>query len=388
VASLYVHIPWCLSRCPYCDFNTYAARSWPEEAYAESLRKELDWFASLPPFAGAGLETIFFGGGTPSLFEPATIGRLLEHADRRLSIAAEAEITLEANPGTVDEARLAAFRSAGVNRLSLGVQTFRPRLLEALGRRHSVDESREALRAARAAGFGNLSLDLIYAVPGQTLEELEADLEEAVSFAPDHVSAYALTYESGTPLHRDLQAGRVRRAPEELEVTMFERVRERLAESGYAAYEISNHARPGREARHNQAYWRYVPYLGLGAGAHSFAPVEGPFGPGTGFGVRWQNERDPSTYRSRVATAGHAVVEREELRREQAMGEFCWLGLRESRGLDPVAFAERFGAPLSDVFPHAAELAAEDLLETSDGRLVLGPRGLLVADSIFASFFG
>lgn len=390
--SAYVHIPWCLSRCPYCDFNTYAAREWPETAYTEALLRELAWYRARPPFRGARLSTVFFGGGTPSLFSPESIERILDALVGGGATDADLEVTLEANPGTVDRERFAGFRRAGVNRLSIGIQSFEPRLLERLGRRHSVEESRLALRAARAAGFDNLSIDLMYATPTQTLAELERDLNEAIEVAPEHVSAYALIFEPGTPLTRDLQAGRVQRTPEELEATMFEAVRERLESAGLPPYEISNHARPGRAARHNQSYWRGHPYLGLGAGAHSFAPTGAPSDPDAVDGVRWQNARDPGRYVEKTTATGHALDEHEALTPEQAKGEFCWLALRESRGLDRGAFAHRFGQALEVAFPHVRDLERDDLLrrahDSTGERLCLSPRGLQIADTIFGSFFG
>jgi oxygen-independent coproporphyrinogen-3 oxidase len=385
--ALYVHIPYCLAKCPYCDFNSYAARAWPEQAYADALLAELAQRGREVPFAGATLASVFFGGGTPSLFAPRTIARILAEVRRRFDVAPDAEITLEANPGTVDEPRLAGFVEAGANRLSVGVQSFQPALLEALGRRHSVDDSVRALRAARAAGFGNLSLDLIYAVPGESLDACAEDLERAAELSPDHVSAYNLTYEKGTAMHRDLVEGRLRPAPEELEVAMYGLVRERLARAGYAQYEISNYARPGREARHNQAYWRGRPYLGLGAGAHSFVP-RAPGEDDACWGERWENLRDPNRYIEAVRAHGTAVgALHERLTRAQAMGEACWLGLRERRGLDPAAFAARFGEAVGDVFPHVERLVADGLAEWSEaGRLRLTTQGLLVADTVFASF--
>ncbi len=385
--SVYVHIPWCLSRCPYCDFNTYAAREWPEDEYADALVRELAWFTERPPFDDVTLGTVFFGGGTPSLFAPKTIERILNELSRRFRTGPDLEVTLEANPGTVDRERFAGMRAAGVNRLSVGIQSFQPRLLEALGRRHSVDESRAALQAARDGGFDNLSFDLMYATPTQTLDELEADLREATEIAPEHLSAYALIFEPGTQLTRDVQAGKIERATEELEAQMFETVRARLADAGYAPYEISNHARPGREARHNQAYWRGGPYLGIGAGAHSFSPTTAPMQADASDGVRWQNIRDPARYRAATETAGHAIDEHESLTRTQAMGEFCWLALRETRGLSSAEFEARFDASLADAFGHVEELTTEGLLERRHDRLTLSPRGLLIADTIFASFF-
>jgi oxygen-independent coproporphyrinogen-3 oxidase len=384
--ALYLHIPYCLAKCPYCDFNSYAARVWPEDAYADALIAELARYTSEETFRGATATSIFFGGGTPSLFAPRTIARLLAAAPRYLTVAPDAEVTLEANPGTVDEQRLAGFVAAGVNRVSFGVQSFQPHLLEALGRRHSVDDSIRALRAARAAGVANLSLDLIYAVPAQTLDECAADLAAAVAIAPEHVSAYNLTYEKGTALHRALHEGRVQPASEEIEIAMFQLVRDRLAAAGYAQYEISNYARPGREARHNQAYWRGTPYLGLGAGANSFVPRGGDDAAQASYGTRWENLRDPNRYMEAVRASGSAVGSSEQLTRTQAMGEACWLGMRERRGLDADAFAARFAEPLDAAYPHLAQLLADGLVEWQGRCLRLTARGLLVADSVFASF--
>jgi oxygen-independent coproporphyrinogen-3 oxidase len=387
--ALYVHIPYCLAKCPYCDFNSYAARVWPEDAYADALLAELAHATGEGIFPRGTATSIFFGGGTPSLFAPRTIARLLDGAARALTLADDVEITLEANPGTVDVERLAGFVAAGVNRLSFGIQSFHPELLLALGRRHSVEDSERALHAARAAGVRNLSLDLIYAIPGESLDACAADVARAIAIGTEHISAYNLTYEKGTALYRELHEGRVEPAPEELEVAMFHLVREQLADAGYAQYEISNYAQPGREARHNQAYWRGTPYLGLGAGAHSFAPraAEAAHGDGeTSYGTRWETLRDPNRYMEAIRATGSAVASREQLTRAQAMGEACWLGLRERRGLDTVAFATRFATSLRDAFPHVDELLADGLVEWHEDKLRLTTRGLLVADTVFASF--
>jgi oxygen-independent coproporphyrinogen-3 oxidase len=387
--ALYVHIPYCLAKCPYCDFNSYAARVWPEDAYADALLTELAHATREGIFPRGTATSIFFGGGTPSLFAPRTIARLLEGAARELTLADDVEITLEANPGTVDVERLAGFVAAGINRLSFGIQSFHPDLLLALGRRHSVEDSERALSAARAAGVRNLSLDLIYAVPGESLDACAADIERAVAIAPEHVSAYNLTYEKGTAMYRELHEGRIDPAPEELEVAMFHLVRERLGAAGYAQYEISNYAQPGRTARHNQAYWRGTPYLGLGAGAHSFTPRAADathHGDDASYGTRWETLRDPNRYMEAIRANGSAVASREELTRAQAMGEACWLGLRERRGLDLDLFDARFATSLRDAFPHVDELLTDGLVEWHEQYLRLTTRGLLVADTVFASF--
>ncbi|MDG1959904.1 MAG: radical SAM family heme chaperone HemW [Candidatus Binatia bacterium] len=382
--SIYLHIPWCLELCPYCDFNTRAARKWPEERYAKALLAELRQRMQQSPFAGSSVGTIFMGGGTPSLFAPQTISMLLDGIRETGSVVENAEITLETNPGSIDLDRLRGFRQAGINRLSLGVQTFTPHLLRALGRQHSVDDSRTALRDARSASFTNLSLDLIHAIPGQTAAELQADLDEALSFGPDHISAYSLTYEPGTPLTRDLERGRVQRLGNEEEAEMFETIRKVLPPAGLMAYEISNFARPGFEARHNQAYWRGNPYIGLGAGAHSYRPGKAAE---NSFGRRWMNLREPAEYMESVEGTGLAEDESEELTRQQAMGEVCWLALREGRGLDTRNFQSRYGEPTLEAYPHIPELCEQGMLEWSDDWLRLTPQGLLAADDIFASFF-
>jgi oxygen-independent coproporphyrinogen-3 oxidase len=407
--AVYAHLPWCLAKCPYCDFNVHVARTWPEERYTRALARELAHRAVEPPFRSSAVSSVYFGGGTPSLFAARSIAELLDAISRHLTIEGTAEVTLEANPETLDGARLADFRAAGVNRLSLGVQSFQPHLLSVLGRHHSPEDCRSAVRAARRAGFENVSLDLIHAVPGQDLQGCLVDVEAALELAPEHVSAYCLTYEDATPLTRARDAGRVQPAGDELEAAMLEQVADRLGEAGYLHYEVSSHARPGYASRHNQSYWRGVPYLGLGAGAHSFAPSsagdvaaaaargsagEGP--PGVrrasptadagSWGERWENLRDPLSYCAAVEREGAAVATSESLTRAQAATEFCWLGLRELRGLDAEAFAARFGEPLGRAFPQLESLLQDGLLEWRGTRLALTRRGLLVADSVYAAF--
>ena len=378
IFSLYVHIPYCQAKCPYCDFNSYAAARWPEERYARALADELRGYVALPPWQGATVATIYFGGGTPSLFRPATIGWLLDSIAACLRVAPDVEVTLEANPGTVARARLADFRSAGVNRLSLGVQSFQPALLATLGRIHSADDARTAIVAARAAGFDNLSLDLIFSVPGETRSAWASDVAEVVRHAPEHISVYSLTYEPSTPFHARRVRGQLVALDEELDLWMYQHARAALAAAGYAQYEISNFALPGAAARHNRSYWRGTDYLGLGAGAHSYASVPG-------WGRRWSNERVPERYVDGVGS-GDAVAAREDLSFETAAAEFVFLGLRETAGIDPTEFTTRFGRPLEEVHPEVPSFRRDALLVERDGRLALSERGLLIADAIFASF--
>src|SRR5919109_4260824 len=243
--SLYIHIPYCVSKCPYCDFNSHVVPEIPEKSYTDALIGELGYYAELGDWHRRPIQSIFFGGGTPSTFHPESIGEILEHVAAKWPIVSDCEITLEANPGTVDRANFFGYRAHGVNRISLGVQSFQPRLLKFLGRVHSADEAKQALGVVREAGFDNFNLDLIYANPDQNLEELAADLETALGLQPPHLSAYNLTIEEGTPFHQEYRKGRMRLLTDEEEIAMAELIEQRLREAGLERYEISNYARPG-----------------------------------------------------------------------------------------------------------------------------------------------
>ena len=377
--SLYVHIPYCQAKCPYCDFNSYAAERWPEARYVDALCAEVDHYARRAPWSGGAIHSVFFGGGTPSLFAPSSIERVLAAAASRWTIAANAEITLEANPGTVSLDALRGFRAAGINRLSFGVQSFWPHHLRVLGRIHGAGDAVAAVGWARDAGFDNVSVDLIFALPQQTLAEWESDLTRAVGLQPDHISAYNLTYEEGTPFHKLRSQGVLRQSPEEIEAAMFTRTQEILGAAGFEQYEISNYARPGRACRHNLNYWQSGEYLGIGAGAHSYA-ASGPWG------SRWSNEKIPNRYIEAIGGTGHACSSSETLDERQARGEFVFLALRCGAGFDATVFRERFGDDLLAVFPHAADLQVEGLLQCRDGRWQLTARGVMLADSVFATF--
>ncbi|HWP57204.1 MAG TPA: radical SAM family heme chaperone HemW [Candidatus Acidoferrales bacterium] len=381
--ALYVHIPYCARKCPYCDFNVHVARPVPELDYTRALLKELEAHARSPHWRGRRLRSIFFGGGTPSLFAPGSIGAVVERAVSLFSFAEPIEISLEANPGKEDSARFKGYRSCGVNRISVGAQSFQPRLLKYLGRLHTADDTRNALEAARGLGFASVNVDLIYALPSQSVAELEADIREALSFAPEHLSAYSLTFEEGTPFGRDYRKGKIDPLPEETEVAMAIRVEEIALAHGLERYEISNYARPGFHSRHNENYWRCGDYLGIGAGAHSYKRADGGSGV---WGYRWQNEKKPARYMQRIQETGTAVCASEELDRAAAAGESMFLGLRMTRGICRDEFARRFGASPETLYPVIAQLIDEGLMEKSGSRLRLSARGLLVADSIFVHF--
>jgi oxygen-independent coproporphyrinogen III oxidase len=380
--SLYVHIPYCRSKCPYCDFNSYAASAWPEAEYIRALIAELGRRAPDPPWAGQRVKTIFFGGGTPSLFDPHSIGFVIEAADRIFGIDADAEITLEANPGTISAPKLFGFKAAGVNRLSFGAQSFDLAILSFLGRTHSANETREAVRLAHGAGFERINLDLIFAVPGQQLEQVLRDIAEASALSPDHISAYNLTFEEGTPFFVEMKRGRIRPLANDEQAAMYEMVRSELPQRGYPMYEISNFARPGHEARHNLSYWRAQSYLGLGAGAHSCAGDEAGHR-----GRRWWNQRLPGRYMAEVEARGSAEAGFEVIEQSTLEAEFVFLNLRLRIGFQEAEFAWRFGETFDARFGRLAEPLLEGgLLCREQGRIFLTDRGLEIADSIFAEF--
>ena len=374
--GVYVHVPWCRHVCPYCDFNVHASSAPPEADDLAAYLAELTAWVARPEWHRRSIRTLYLGGGTPSLLSPATVARLLEAA-RKHGLQAGAEVTLEANPGTVTRDRLASYREAGVSRISLGGQSFQTPLLRTLGRDHSADETRAAVAAVRYAGFDNLSLDLIFAVPGQTLVAWIDDLAQATALVPAHVSAYALTWEENTPFHAWRAQGRVTAVDDDLESAMAEVADERLAAAGLARYEISSWARPGFESRHNTGYWDGTDYLGLGPGAHSFRASGST-------SRRWWNARLPQGWRAAVAARGTAVDGEEVLVGAEARSDFVVAGLRRLAGVDVAAFERRFGIALPAAFPQLAGLARDGLVQIDTSRLRLTPRGLRFADTVSA----
>ena len=346
--SLYVHIPWCVRKCPYCDFNSHEAKAdVPEKAYVEALLVDLE--QELPSIWGRRVYSIFFGGGTPSLFSARSIDALLSAFRARLVIAPECEITLEANPGTFEAEKFRDFRSAGVNRLSIGVQSFNPRHLRLLGRIHDEAEARRAIAIARGH-FDNVNLDLMYALPEQTLAKAETDVQAALALGTPHLSYYHLTIEPNTLFHRHPPP-----VPnEDIAAAMQELIEARLATAGYVHYETSAYARPGRECRHNLNYWRFGDYLGIGAGAHSKLSFADRI-------VRQMRYKQPNEYLKRVGDAS-PVQEQHELSREDAVFEFMMNGLRLSEGFAVALFAERTGLPITAAKKPLAEAEARGLI--------------------------
>jgi putative oxygen-independent coproporphyrinogen III oxidase len=379
--SLYIHIPYCISKCPYCDFNSHVVAEIPETNYTDALLRELESFGADPAWQGRTVQSIFFGGGTPSTFKPASIGKLLAWVAATFSIDLDCEITMEANPGTVDAANFAGYRDAGVNRVSIGVQSFQAKLLKFLGRIHNAAEAKKALNIVKQSGFNNFSFDLIFANPGQTLDDLAADLDTALEFQPPHLSAYNLTFEEGTPFHHEYRAGRLAHLSEDDEIAMAQLIESKLANGGLNRYEISNYSWPGWHSRHNVNYWRGGDYLGLGAGAHSYKRNADDL-----TGRRWSNEKSPAKYMARIDTSSHATVEREEIDFAKAAGEFMFLGLRMTGGVSTALFRARFGMAPAEYYPRIQTWIEGGFMADDDGYLRLTAKGLLLANAIFVEF--
>lgn len=392
--GVYLHLPFCDRVCPYCDFAVVAVRRLEPAVEARTvagLLAELETRA--PDFAGRSLATIYLGGGTPSLFSPASIRRLIEAVraafpddpTRPGGPPGPVETTLELNPSSLERARLPGFREAGVDRLSIGVQSFDDLQLKRLGRAHRATLALETLVAARAAGFENLSVDLIFAGPGQTPADLERDLETLLEIAPDHVSTYELTWEPETPFGRALTAGRMEACDEDRAAAMIEQIEARLEAGGFERYEISSHARPGRRARHNARYWQRQAVLGLGMGAHS-TEARSPQRP---HGARRANPRSLEAWLSAVEQ-GRPAGEEETLSPASARGEAVFLALRQREGLAAARFEAEFGAPPRAFFEAEIERLVHCgwLLEDRGGcgDLRLSRTGRMVADSVAAEF--
>lgn len=347
--SLYIHLPWCLKKCPYCDFNSHEAKGeFPEQRYLDALRADLE--SSLPLIWGRSVHSVFIGGGTPSLFSPDAIDRLLSDVRALLRLEADTEITLEANPGTFEKDRFKAFREAGVTRLSVGVQSFDDRFLQRLGRVHSADQARAALDEA-ARHFETFNIDLMYALPGQTLADLDRDLDIALGFNPPHLSVYHLTLEPNTyfakfpPVLPD----------EDLAYAMLDRITERTGQAGLLRYEVSAYARAGHRCFHNWNYWQFGDYLGIGAGAHGKLS----FAHRVLRQVRW---RDPQLYMDN-ALQGQPMSSEEEVAPGELPFEFMLNALRLREGFPLALFNERTGLPLSKIMPALQQAEAKGWIE-------------------------
>jgi putative oxygen-independent coproporphyrinogen III oxidase len=372
--GIYVHWPFCLSKCPYCDFNSHVrAKPIDEDRFIEAYKAELAHRAALTQ--GRSVASVFFGGGTPSLMKAGTVAAILDSIAGHWTLAPHAEITLEANPTSVEAERFRGFRAAGVNRVSLGVQAMNDADLKALGRTHTVAEAMNAVELA-ASIFERYSFDLIYARPGQTVAEWRHELQAAIPRSRDHLSLYQLTIEEGTMYERLRDAGKLVPPDNDRARALWDVTQEVMSMAGLPAYEISNHARPGAESRHNLIYWRYGEYVGVGPGAHG--RILSPNGRRA-----LATERNPEAWLTAVESEGHALVEDNYLSAEEQGDEFLLMGLRLSEGIAPLEFHAMSGRGLDP--RRVAALIAEGMVEyTSLGRLRVSAEGFPVLDAVVA----
>jgi putative oxygen-independent coproporphyrinogen III oxidase len=372
--GVYVHWPFCAAKCPYCDFNSHVHRgAFDEAAFLESYRREIAYFAKQAP--GRRVQSIFFGGGTPSLMDPRTVAAILEAIGEHWSVDPKAEITLEANPTSVEADRFRGYRAAGVNRVSLGVQSLREGPLAELGRLHSVDEAVAAVRLAQSI-FPRSSFDLIYARPRQTLDDWKDELTEALWMAEGHISLYQLTIEQGTRYYDLHRAGKLIMPDEDLAADFFELTQDLANSAGLPAYEISNHARPGQESRHNLIYWRYGEYAGIGPGAHGRLLIGNQR-------HATATEKLPFEWQKKVDARGHGLVTDDILTWEEEGDELLVMGLRLREGIDPTRFAALSGRKISD--RQITELKRIGFVETlPNGFIRVTERGWPVLDAVVA----
>ncbi len=374
--SLYIHIPWCVRKCPYCDFNSHESKgAAPERAYIDALVSDLDY--TLPKIWGRRVYSIFFGGGTPSLFSAAAIDEILAAVRARVALEADAEITLEANPGTFEAEKFRGFRDAGVNRLSIGIQSFHDAHLKALGRIHDSAEARRAVAIAQD-NFDNINLDLMFALPGQSLAECEADVDTALSFATTHLSIYHLTLEPNTLFHRFPPP----LPDDDLAADMQDAIQSKLAAAGYANYETSAYARPGRDGdnrcRHNLNYWRFGDYIGIGAGAHGKISYPDRI-------TREARFKQPQAFMDHAAL-GEAIQEAKTVAATELPFEFMLNALRLTEGFTLAMFVERTGLPLTAILPALDAAEAKGLIERDHVAVRPTARGRLFLNDLLEMF--
>ncbi|MDX9870838.1 MAG: radical SAM family heme chaperone HemW [Clostridia bacterium] len=380
--GIYVHIPFCVRKCPYCDFTSYVvpadetARLAEQERYVRLLLEEAalyQWDKGPVPLSH---ESLYLGGGTPTCLAGGQLFHLLQSLQQMFVFLPDAEITAEANPGTVDREKLERLKEGGVNRLSIGIQSFSVGELQALGRIHSPQDVSLACRLARQAGFTNISLDLMYGLPGQTIKDWKKNLQAAVALSPEHLSLYQLHIEEGTPFFMRRQKGELQEAAEETARRMVEETIEYLTRQGYHHYEISNFAQPGRMSRHNTLYWQNREYIGLGAGASGYLQ-----------GVRYTNEADLAVYADKVSQGRRPTAGEEAIDQRLAMAEQMFLGLRLLEGVNKEIFRQKFGQSLESVYGETLQkLYADGLLEKTPAQVKLTKKGLFLANVVFMEF--
>jgi len=376
--GIYIHWPFCISKCPYCDFNSHVAASIDQPGWRDAYLRELSHFAGQTQ--GREVTSIFFGGGTPSLMEPATTGAVLDQIAKLWPLAPGVEITLEANPGTIDAERFRDFRAAGVNRLSMGLQSLDDAQLKFLGRRHDVAQAVKAVELARAI-FPRISFDLIYARPGQTEAAWRTELAQAIALAADHLSLYQLTIEPGTAFHPAHARGDFALPEDDDAVRLFEVTQDMTEAAGLPAYEVSNHARPGAECRHNLLYWQGDDYVGVGPGAH------GRLTDGAGTVHALRQFKTPDKWLTEVAQSGHGTQERLALEPQERIEELVMMGLRLTDGLDQTRFLRQTGKDLAEALDQSglATMVEEGLISWRGDRLLATPQGRLLLNSVISA---
>lgn len=368
--SLYIHIPFCVRKCLYCDFPSFSGMESIFDDYVRMLCREID--ETYSDYRGMEVKSIFVGGGTPSVLPPALLGRISDKIFSRFDVDSKAEITIETNPGTLDAKKLAEMKSMYFNRLSMGLQAWQDRLLKKLGRIHTADEFETNFLQARDAGFKNINVDLMFALPAQSLDDWQETLEKVMKLRPEHISAYSLIIEEGTPFFDMFDRGELKETDEETDRKMYYLAKEMLSDKGYKQYEISNFAKEGFECYHNKVYWRTEEYQGFGLGAHSYAG-----------GVRFHNTYDMKEY-----LRGEGLrLDKEFLSLQEKQEEFMFMGLRMNEGVSEAEFLRRFGESMDSVYgDEIKELISEELLVKKDGRLSLTDRGVDISNSVFEKF--
>ena len=379
--SLYIHIPFCERKCPYCDFYSLTGSTDLQRQFVRSLLIEIELISERFSETPLPVETLFFGGGTPSVLPTDEIEKILRSLHSRFQIAPDAEITIEANPGAVDQGKFDAYFSMGFNRISLGIQSFRDDELLRLGRIHSASEAEAAIRSAQMAGFININLDMIFGIPGQTITQWQENLEKALYWQPAHLSTYNLIYEANTPFWRWRESGKIRPLDEQIEWDMYRSTVERLKAEGFDHYEISNFSLPGNACRHNQNYWNGTTYLGFGPSAHSFQGEK-----------RWWNVADVNAYISGLRDKKLPVGGQEILTPQQQKMEYIFLSLRQKKGLSLSAYRKKFGREFLEEFAHSIEIIRKTqekigrLLVLENDQLFFTTMGFWLSDSLLEWF--
>ncbi|WP_455662584.1 radical SAM family heme chaperone HemW [Pradoshia sp.] len=370
--SIYVHIPFCTQICHYCDFNKFFIQNQPVDEYLQALGKEM----SLYNLNKKEMKTVFIGGGTPTALDAAQMERLLASIRENISLANDYEFTIEANPGDLTKEKLAVMKEAGVNRLSLGVQTFNEELLKKIGRAHTAEGVYRNVELAREAGFENISIDLIYSLPGQTIEDLKDTINRALELELPHFSAYSLIIEPKTVFYIMLNKGKLSLPSEDTEAYMYEYVMERMEKAGYHQYEISNFGKKGYESKHNLVYWNNEEYYGFGAGAHGYVD-----------GVRYHNHGPLKKYMNAIGAGEKPIIDQSAVTTKEKMEEEMFLGLRKTDGVSLREFKRRFGVEMDEVFGKViSNLIAKKLLVNDDGKIKLTHQGKLIGNEVFQDF--